>query len=278
MKYIKTLRKNVAQVFVIAKYLSDVCAAIGKDAYLETVIRLQHCGGKGFAGVGNTGSTDCLKEAIRRVTDSLGQRYKTWQDIQFISDTCLNMPADPSFKSVYRVEHTREVSKLCEQFETEFILSGKTFTLYDIAQWIIENQVVCLIKQTEQKPSVHYDDNLPFSKYTSKIMYNGTDISLYTLAQIKALNLTRFAQELNDIKTHDFTKALASQNAQLHKPNGNHSLPPIPLVVQYHDDENELLYRHYRHKVNKFSDINCSWYNQNKTTLYENWKIIKGYQ
>ena len=137
----KSLEKNIAQSFIMSRYLSKLCKAIGSEAYLKSYIRLEHGTGTGFFGISNSGSTDCVKERFRAITDSLGQKFDNWHNIDYISEGCLGMTVRDS--KVHRVEHTREVIDMFLAFEREFIIPGKDFTPADLGAWLLENQVVC---------------------------------------------------------------------------------------------------------------------------------------
>jgi hypothetical protein len=276
----KALLNNASQAYVMSKYLADLCKQIGEKNYLASPIRLEHGTGTGFFGVGNTGSTDCVKERFRGITDHLGQRWSCWQQIQFVSESCIGITS-ADFVNIHRVEHTREVIDLFESFEKEYIISGKPFTAADLANWVIENSVVCLIEQVEQLKQVHYNDEKPFSKYSKSIFYNGTDISEYSLSQLKQLNLVRFAGVMKNVTDHNFTKLNTKNTKNLLEKTKKHTLPPLTIAVQYHDNEYELLDQHYQYKISKFSEPLKSngkknkWYNEERKILFENWKKLK---
>lgn len=270
-----SLIKNASQVYVMAVYLSDLCKKIGKDAYLESFIRAEHGTGTGFFGIGNTGSIDCVKERLRGITDSLDQKYKTWKKIDFVSESCKNLE-NPDFRNIHRVEHTREIQNLYRDFENDFIISGKKFTVPEIIVWVITHQVVCLIEQKEQRPQNFYDDNVPFSKYTKPIFYKNKDISNYTLEQLRDLNRTRFKLILDSVAQYDFAEAIKKQTDSLLRSTKKHTLPPIKLAVDYHNNQFELLYHHYHHKVNKRTNPqDKKWYDPTDTALWNEWKREK---
>ena len=266
----KSLEKNIAQSFIMSRYLSKLCKAIGSEAYLKSYIRLEHGTGTGFFGISNSGSTDCVKERFRAITDSLGQKFDNWHNIDYISEGCLGMTVRDS--KVHRVEHTREVIDMFLAFEREFIIPGKDFTPADLGAWLLENQVVCLILQSEQKSQKHYDDNIPFSKYSAKIYYQGTDISNYTLAQLKEFNHTRFSSEISAIQNNDFTCAVDLQEVNLLKKTKKHTLPPMSVAVSHYNNEFALLKEHYHHKLNKRSDPKQpKYYNKIAVDSYHQW-------
>lgn len=269
------LVKNASQAFVMAQYLANFCRRVGKDHYLSSPVRLEHATGTGFFGVGNTGSTDCIKERFRGVTDNLGQRWSCWQRIEFVSQSCVGI-TQADFKKTHRVEHTREVIDLFKTFEQQFIIGDKPFTANDLAIWIIENQVVCLIEQKEQRSQLHYDDSKPFSKYANKIFYNGTDISAYTLPQLIELNQLRFADVIDSLRRYDFTKLNEKHHNDLIVQKKKHTLPPLELAVKYHNDQFELLDRHYHHKLNKRTNpADKKWFSAEDTAKFNNWKKAK---
>lgn len=269
------LIKNASQAYVMSQYLADLCQKIGKDAYLSSPIRLEHGTGTGFFGVGNTGSTDCVKERFRGITDNLGQRYSCWQKIDFVSQSCLNLTY-PDFRTTHRVEHTREVIDLYRQFEKDYIIEGKPFTAADLAVWVIVNQVVCLIEQTEQKSQDQYDDQQPFSKYSSPICYKGYDISAATRDELIEINKIRFASVIESLRNHDFAKINKHHETTLLNTSKKHTLPPMDIAVKYHDDVFELLEAHYTHKLNKRTNpADKKWYSEQDTEKYNNWKKAK---
>lgn len=276
---IKALLRNASQAYIMSKYLADLCKQIGEVAYLASPIRLEHGTGTGFFGVGNTGSTDCVKERFRGITDELGQRWSCWQQIQFVSESCVGITS-ADFVNVHRVEHTREVIDLFEAFEKEYIISGKPFTASELANWVIENSVVCLIEQVEQLKQVNYNDDKPFSKYSKSIFYNGVDISDYSLDQIKQLNLKRFASVMQDVTNYNFTKLNTTNTKNLLQKTKKHTLPPIKLAIKHHNDEFRLLDQHYQYKISKFSEPFKSngkknkWYSLERKTLFEDWKKL----
>jgi hypothetical protein len=266
---------NASQAYVMSKYLADLCQQIGKDSYISSLIRLEHGTGTGFFGVGNTGSTDCIKERFRGVTDSLGQRWSCWQQIEFVSRSCIGI-SNPNFRTTHRVEHTREVIDLFKDFEQEYIITGRSFTANEMAIWIIEHQVVCLIEQREQKKQAHYNDQRPFTKYSNAIFYNGTDISNYTLDQLKEINKTRFNKDIEILSEYDFSEHNAKNEKSLLEGSKKHTLPPMTLAVKFYNDQFELLEKHYHHKLNKRTNpADKRWYNAEDTTKFNDWKKAK---
>ncbi len=269
----KQLAKNISQAYIMSKYLAELCKQIGARAYLTSPIRLEHGTGTGFFGISNTGSTDCIKERFRGVTDNLGQKYSCWEKIDFVSESCLSITSKPDFRNTYRVEHTREVIDLFREFEKEYIIGGKPFTANDLGIWIVEHQVVCLIEQWEQKDQSHYNDFKPFTKYANPIFYKGTNISEYNLDQLKDLNRTRFATQLKEIKEYNFSKLNDEHTTNLLTKNKKHTLPPMTIAVKFYNDQYELLDRHYRHKLNKRTNpADKKWFNAEDTAMFNEWK------
>jgi hypothetical protein len=236
---------------------------------MNSVLRVEHGTGTGFFGIGNSGSTDCVKERFRAVTDALDQNFATWQHIDFVSEGCIGMTVRDT--QIHRVEHTREVIDLYKQFEQEYIITGRSFTPAELGIWLIENQIVCLIQQQEQKSKIEYNDNLPFSKYSAKIYYKGTDISEYTLNQIQQLNRQRFADVIEDLKLFNFSSLLDKQSKNLLYTKKKHTLPPMDLAVKYFDNEFYLLKEHYHHKLSKRTNPKDRWYCANDTARYISW-------
>ena len=265
----KSLIRNISQAYVMSTYLSKLCQQIGRDNYITSHIRNEHGTGLGFFGVSNTGSTDCIKERLRGITDSIGLVYKTPQHIKFISASCVNL-VNFNFRTTYRVEHTREISELYLEFEEKFIMSGISFTPADLGTWLITNQVVCLILQIEQLSKSFYDLNRPFSKYSTSIMYNDTDISNYTISQLQNIAAKEYATELAGIQSFNFSNELEKQTANLITKTKKHTLPPMELAVQYYNDHYELLSQYYMHKVFKRTDpSNTKWYDESDAHKYK---------
>ena len=266
----KSLVKNISQAYVMSKYLADFCQRVGPENYLNSLIRSEHGTGTGFFGIGNTGSTDCIKERFRAITDSLGQKFDCWQQIDFVSEGCAGMQFRD--KNVHRVEHTREVIDLFKSFEQEFIITGKRFSPADLGTWLIKNQVVCLILQSEQKAKQHYNDNVPFSKYDARIFYQGQDISEFTLEQIKTLNVSRFSTTIAELQRFNFSHLVETQTKQLLQTKKKHTLPPIELAVRFYNDQYSLLREHYHHKLKKRTDPNDKkWYSKKDADDYYRW-------
>lgn len=265
----KSLIKNISQAYVMSTYLSNLCQQIGNDNYITSHIRNEHGTGSGFFGVSNTGSTDCIKERLRGITDSLGLVYKTPQHIKFISASCVNL-VNFNFRTTHRVEHTREISELYLEFEEKFIMSGISFTPADLGTWLITNQVVCLIMQSEQLSKAFHDPTCLFSKYSNSIMYNGTDISNYTVSQLQNIAVTEYATELAEIQSFNFSNELAKQTENLITKTKKHTLPPMSLAVQYYNDHYELLSQYYTHKAFKRTDpSNKKWYDESDAHKYK---------
>lgn len=266
----KSLTKNIAQAYVMSQYLADFCKQIGAENYINSLIRSEHGTGTGFFGIGNTGSTDCIKERFRAITDSLGQKFNCWQQIGFVSKGCLGMQHRD--KDIHRIEHTREVIDLFKAFEQEYIITGKSFTPADLGVWLIENQVVCLILQSDQRAKQYYNDAIPFSKYDDRIFYQGQDISDFSLEQIKALNVIRFSATIAELQTFDFTSLIKLHRNLLIETKDKHTLPPINIAVQFYNDQYSLLREHYHHKLKKRTDPNDKkWYNKKDADDYYRW-------
>jgi len=266
----KSLVKNIAQAYVMSQYLADFCRQVGSENYVNSLIRSEHGTGTGFFGIGNTGSTDCIKERFRAITDSLGQKFDCWQQIDFVSEGCVGMQQRD--KIIHRVEHTREVIDLFKSFEQEYIVSGKSFSPADLGIWIIKNQVVCLILQSEQRPKQYYNDSVPFSKYDARIFYQDQDISNFSLDQIKALNISRFESIIAELKTFNFSSLIQTQTKQLLHTKKKHTLPPMQVAVKFYNDQYSLLREHYHHKLKKRTDPNDKkWYSKKDADDYYRW-------
>ncbi len=265
------LTKNASQAYVIFRYLGDLRRAVGPEAYRTHPLMLEHGPGSGFGGVGNTGSSDCAKERIRGITDSLGLtwRERDWRSIYFVSQTCVGI-AQADFTRVgglHRVEHTREVIDLYRALEQRLIISEVPFTANDLAASVIQTQVVCLIQRAEQRKGWQFDEATPFSKYNARIFYRGEDISAYSSAQLLEINAERFGDLLARLRNHDFTHEIQTCAARLHARGGRHTLAPLEEALRC-DDDFELLVRHYPHKVAKLTQTNGRWFNESFARRY----------
>jgi hypothetical protein len=259
-----------SQAYVTAKFMSELHERIGTEAYLNSPVRTHHVTGNIWFGINSLGDTDCLARQFRSITDSLGQSYKDWHNIEFVSESCLNITNRS--KKIHRVEHTREVITFVKQFEQEYIIGSKPFTAATIATDLILNQIVTLICQTEQLTAYHIDDNKPFSKYNARIYYRDTDVSDYTLDQLLEINAERYAEMLAEINKFDFTALNTKHTKQLIGHAGKHTMPAMAVAVKYHNDAFMLLNVHYHHKLNKVTDTsNKKWYDAKLSNQYADW-------
>jgi hypothetical protein len=244
-----SLITRVTKSYIIGKYLSDLYQTIGKDAYLQSYIRLQHGTGSGFFGVANGGSSDCLSGEFRGITDSLGLKYQTCDEIKFVSASCIRLTPTQYDRTIHRTEHTHEINELFSKFEEEFIFNNKSFTPNELGHWVITNQIVTLILQCEQKSKGTFSLDIPFSKYTNAIYHNNTDVSQYSLLQVRQLIDDDYNDELALLRSYDFSESINKFTKSLFKPKAKHSLPPLSLAIIHHDDEYELLSKWYVYKA-----------------------------
>lgn len=136
--------RSVSQAYVMARYLQELFECVGVD-YQNSPIRLEHGTGTGFFGVSNTGSTDCIKERFRGITDGLGLKYRTIDNIYFRSRSCMALKHRD--KAIHRIEHTYELIDMYNDFEELYIMSRRPFSANDLATHVIESQIVCLIEK-----------------------------------------------------------------------------------------------------------------------------------
>lgn len=244
-----SLITHVTKSYIIGTYLSNLYQNIGKDAYLKSHIRLQHGTGTGFFGVANGGSSDCLSGEFRNITDSLGLKYNTCNEIKFVSDSCIGLTPSQYDRNIHRTEHTHEVNELFSKFEEEFIFNNKSFTPDELGHWVINNQIVTLILQCEQKSKGNFSLDIPFSKYTNTIFHNNVDVSQYSLLQVRQLIDNDYKNELELLSSTNFINPIDRFTKTLFKPNSKHSLPPLSLALLYHNDEYELLLKWYFYKA-----------------------------
>jgi hypothetical protein len=272
------LTKSASQAYVIFRYLSDLRRAVGPEAYERHPLLLEHGPGSGFGGVGNTGSSDCAKERVRGITDSLGLtwRERDWRSIYFASQTCVGI-ARADFRRVgglHRVEHTREVMDLYRALEQRFIISGVPFTANDLAAFVVRNQVVCLIQRTEQRKGHRFDEAAPFSKYSAKIFYCGEDISRFNNAQLLNINAVRYGDLLTRLGNHDFGRETQMCAARLNARGDRHTLPPLEEALEC-EDPFDLLVKHYPHKVAKLIQANGRWFDDSFARRHDAWLNAK---
>lgn len=268
------LTKNASQAYVIFRYLSDLRRAVGPEAYENHPLMLEHGPGSGFGGVGNTGSTDCAKERVRGITDSLGLtwREKDWRSIYFVSQACVNIKL-ADFRRVgglHRVEHTREVIDLYRALEQRFIIAAVRFTANDLAAFVVRNQVVCLIQRAEQRKGCRFDVAAPFSKYNARIFYQGEDISRYNNEQLLEINALQYGDLLTRLRNHDFEPEIQRCAAKLHARGARHTLAPLEKALEC-QDAFDLMVRHYPHKVAKLLQTNGPWFNESFARRHHAW-------
>lgn len=270
-KVTKGLASQIGRAYVICAYLRDLRTQVGDLRYKRSFVRLEHGTGTGFFGVSNSGSADCAKECFRKITDALGQSFKSWRTIEFRSDTCVNlqMPRfDRANHGIHRVEHTLEVIQLFRAFEDQFILAEREFSAPELAEFVILNQIVCLIQRQEQVNGWVFDAEQPFGKYNRRIYFRGSDVSTATWSELIDINRERYRALLDTIRTTDFIPINQAILSRLHSPSERHTLPPMSLAVNACDCEFELLHHHYRHKRRKRTRPASSWYDEGDSRRY----------
>jgi hypothetical protein len=261
------LINSVSKAYVIAEYLKSFHREVGDEVYLKSPIRYEHGTGKGFFGVSNTGSNDCLKETIRGITDGLGLRFDTFNKINFVSQTCINL--ENRSKSIHRIEHTIEVSTLFENFESEFIRGQKFFDANLLGRYFIENQIVCLIEQKEQVGK--YSEKAPFHKYSSHIFHSQINVSNFSHEQIIELNKKDFINELQFIDNFNFEGINQIIKTKMICLKTKYRMPPLDLAIKYSLDEMNLLHHHYNHKLSKRITPGNKWFSIEDKSKYEFW-------
>lgn len=259
---------NSSKAYVIADYLRELCQAIGVEAYKKSVLRDEHGSGKGFFGLSNTGSNDCLKETLRRITDGLDLTFKTHKKIRFTSARCRNL--DKRNRTDHVIEHTIELITQFYELERKFIVGGEDFTPNSLARWFIENQIVCLIEKVEQTGM--YTECAPFKKYASAIYCGDDDVSNWSHAQIREFNLEAFTEQLKLIDTYDFSLAVQNQRAKLIQLGKKHCLPPIDLAIRLANQEMELLDNHYHDKIIKVTTPGGRYFKQKYADKWREWQ------
>ena len=259
---------NSTKAFVIATYLRELREAIGLEAYLTSAIRNEHGGGKGFFGISNTGSNDCLKETLRRMTDGLDLSFRTHRQIRFASASCQQLVERN--KKDHVVEHTIELIEQFYELERKFILGDELFTPNSLARWFIENQIVCLVEKAEQTGT--YTAAAPFKKYSVPIYCGSVDVSDWTHDQIRAFTLDSFAAHLDLVDQYDFSTKVSNQNRQLINLGVKHRLPPLDLSIRLANDEMRLLDQHYHDKVLKVTTPGSRYFNQTYADQWREWQ------
>jgi len=272
--------------YVLAKYLQEFCQRVGVENYLTSPIRLQHGSGTGgfvFSGVGKphkrlsaSGNNDCTKERFRTITDSLELTYRTIDKIKFRSASCLNLVERN--KNDHRIEHTEEVIDLYYEFEKEYIIPNKSFTPNDLAVFVLERTLVCLIEQAEQKTGelrkLTYNPKVPFSKYSNTIFYEGKDVSNFTKGQLLKLTNQEHQNTIEYIKKYNFESIVKEKERDLINSRGNHSLPSMDIALKYHNDVFSLLKYYYHYQLAQLTDPNenKTYYNEQLAIKYKKWE------
>lgn len=269
---------QVSRTYVLCSYLRDLCVRVGAEAYLRSLVRNQHGTGTGFFGVNNLGSTDCASHACRLVTDALGQTNKDWSGIDFRSASCLDVQPNCVRGNApgHRVEHAVGVAHLYRELERRFIVPCQMFTPLDIANFIVLNQIVCLIETREQISHGAADPSRPFGRYSSRIFYRGEDVTDWSLEQIGALNAARYEALLGQLRRADFYNVNALNEAFFRRGSGRHKLPPLELAVAHGENELELLCLHYHAKRDKRITPGNKWYDAKDAERFHAWKNASG--
>ncbi|MCP5131550.1 MAG: hypothetical protein H6985_18455 [Pseudomonadales bacterium] len=269
--------RSVSQAYVMARYLQELFECVGVD-YQNSPIRLEHGTGTGFFGVSNTGSTDCIKERFRGITDGLGLKYRTIDNIYFRSRSCMALKHRD--KAIHRIEHTYELIDMYNDFEELYIMSRRPFSANDLATHVIESQIVCLIEKKEQKTGTDlrtsHNKQEPFSKYSSTVFLGESDVSAISKSEILEINRTRFAELLERVSTYDFSEDVDAAKQKLivggpKEASRKHTLPLLSFAKQYARDEFSLLRHHYTHKLEKRMDRGSRWYGEADSQRYLRW-------
>lgn len=283
MKF-KTVANRVSRAYVICQFLASLAMRVGPENYRLNLVRLEHGVGTGFFGVSNTGSSDCAKECFRGITDSLDQTNRNWEGIDFRTEACKNL-TNANFRELHRVEHTYGIAKLFHAFEEQYIIkpveSGSynedTFTANELAKFVIENQIVCLILQKEQLSHGAMNEMKPFSRYSSSIFFKNRNISDLSKDEIIEVNsIERYKTLLKDLKDFDFTDLNEKNRIKLFLKDKAHKLPPLDLAVEFGNSEFDLLKRHYNHKCEKRTNPkDARWYNAADAARYASWLVTQ---
>ena len=249
----KTILNRASSIAVILEYLQNVCKLIGKENYSNSFIRREHSTGQGFFGVGNTGSQDCGKELIRRLSDVLGHKFTSIDSIYFRTASCLDIKQNERHKDLHRVEHTRELSDIIwPLLESKYVFKNTKIDPLQIAVWLIENLCVTLIHPDEQLPNSQYNDKKPMKKYTVPVFYNNIDFNNYTLKQICNINKDKHKILLKELQTSNWKSILEQRRKYYYvsEPK-SHRLCPLEIVEKSHNSQFELLDKWYNHKRDK---------------------------
>jgi len=276
----------VCVFYVLTKHLQKIHLQIGTDKYLTSPVRYQHGTGRGITAdfkVGRpkkklnaTGNYDCSKEGMRRITDSLGLHYENLSAIKFRTASCINVEQGQWDKKIYHVEHTDELQHQYLAFEEEFILTNKSFTPADVAEWFVTKTIVTLIKRSELKKGQvkkdSYNPDKPFSKYSDKVYYNDEDVSGMTKAEILKIVGKEHAHIIPLARSYDWRPNIFQIARKLFK-NPEHGIPPVAIAVKYSNCAFSLLKYHYNYQLRQITDPteNLLYYNEEVAKLYKEW-------
>lgn len=268
-----SLYGSLSRLYEICLYLREYREKIGQEAYNDSFIRRQHSTGNTWFNIDSGGDTDNLSATVRNITDRLNQRNQNMSGIEFRSQSCIDIKKHNSL--VHRVEHTIPAKGIFLQIEKEFIIGDRTITITEIASYILLTQIVTLIEKTEQ---ILFDNEIneekPFSRYSASIFYQGTDVSQFSLKQLKEINLDRYSSILSEINNTDFTAFNHKNKLKLFTKvdmPGKHTIPPMDFAIQYGLNEFELIHQYYHYKRDKVIDPASRRFNDVKAKQYQNW-------
>lgn len=268
-----SLYNSLSRLYLICLYLREYREKIGQEAYKDSYIRAQHSTGRNWFNIDSGGDTDNLSATVRGVTDKLNQRNQNISGIDFRSQSCIG--AKNYNRSVQRVEHATPVKGLFLQIEKEFIIGDRPISIPELASYILLTQIVTLIETTEQiKFGNEINEEKPFSRYSAPIFYQGTDVSQFSLKQLKEINLDRYSSILSEIYNKDFTAFNHKNKLKLFTKvdmPGKHTIPPMDFAIQYAVNEFELLHQYYHYKRDKVIDPSSPRFHAVKAKQYQNW-------
>jgi hypothetical protein len=280
----------VSTFYVLTKHLQKVHQQIGTGKYLTSPVRYQHGTGRGIAAdfkVGNpkkrlnaTGNNDCAKERMRGITDSLGLHYENLSAVKFRTASCINVEQAQWNKKVYHVEHTDELQHQYLAFEEEFILTNKSFTPADVAEWFVTKTIVTLIKRSELKKGQvkkdSYDPDKPFSKYSDKVYYNDEDVSDLSKAEVLKIVSKEYAHIIPLARSYDWRPNVFQISRTLFK-NPNHGIPKLKIATKYSNCAFSLLKYHYNYQKRQLTEAGYKpiYFNKSLADLYHQWENSK---
>lgn len=273
----KIKRKNItfidriADVFIVLEWLRQHYLNVGSEIYNKS-LPVKELHGTGFFGVNN--EVFAGPANVRWTTDILGFKQDRIQHIYFRSESCETLQqSQAKFGSKkkggkHRVEHCNEAKEVLWKFlEDTYVKKGEPLDFARIGEYIIENAIVCLIEQSEEKTPTEIiesvDEDKPFTRYHAPIFYNGHDVSALTRAEIMDICRQERQHVLPELEdTSKIEKAIdEAKKLKYTSLPESHTFCPHDIATTYATNEYELLNRWYTHKRDKILKATSGkWY------------------